>query len=820
MSAKTKFSGTWRNITIPYIKVNGAWKAAKSSWIKVGSVWKNWFLQGGLNDELFNSQNVFSGFESPFYKTIRSIAIQPSDNSFILAGNFRIFNGTSIPDSIVKFNQDGTLNTEFNTNLGLGFEGTNRTISSVKIQSNGQILVGGNFSTLNGSPVSPGIVRLNSNGTLDTAFNTNVGTGGQNINFIQIQSNGQILVGGVFTTFNGTTRNRLIRLNSNGTLDTTFSTNMGTAFNGSVLSLAIQSNGQILVAGQYTAFNGVTSNNFVRLNSNGTLDTTFNNNLGTGFNANTSTVQVQSNGQILVGGGFTTFNGTTRNRLVRLNSDGTLDTTFSTNMGTAFNGNVSKILVRSSGEIIVGGTFTTFNGVASISIVLLNSSGLRVSSFSDKISGGLLQLTNQARELQDIQINPNNQKIFIGGLFNRVNNQTTKTNILILNEDGEQDNSIFPEEQSFSGVVRFITSYSNEKTIVSGDFGSFGPAAARSLIVFNKDMSVDSDFMNSFNSVYTFSTPIIKVEVQADQKIIFTNTQHIIRLNLDLTLDSSFNSNLTRFSWASGFFQQQPDGSFVFINIFFPSTMSASALQSDQKIIFSGRFDRYDQASIIPNNLARTNSDGTLDTTFRDNIGTGFESGFTGRALAIEVQSNGQILLGGSFTTFNGTTRNRLIRLNSNGTLDTTFSTNLGTAFNADVNSLAIQSNGQILVGGSFTTFNGTTRNRLVRLNSDGTLDTTFSTNMGTAFNGQVLSLAIQSNGQILVGGGFTTFNGTTRNRLVRLNSDGTLDTAFSSNLGDGFSDAVLAIGKELDGKVLVGGQFFKFNNKVFCSFN
>jgi hypothetical protein len=91
------------------------------------------------------------------------------------------------------------------------------------------------------------------------------------------------------------------------------------------------------------------------------------------------------------------------------------------------------------------------------------------------------------------------------------------------------------------------------------------------------------------------------------------------------------------------------------------------------------------------------------------------------------------------------------------------------------------------VVGGQFTSFNGNTRNYLVRLNSDGTEDTSFYTNLGTGFNDVVAGVIIQSDGKIIILGEFTLFNGNTRYEIIRLNSDGTEDTSFYTNLGTGF---------------------------------
>ena len=128
-------------------------------------------------------------------------------------------------------------------------------------------------------------------------------------------------------------------------------------------------------------------------------------------------------------------------------------------------------------------------------------------------------------------------------------------------------------------------------------------------------------------------------------------------------------------------------------------------------------------------------------------------------------------MAGGAFATFTGTTQNRLIRLNSNGSKDTSF--NIGTGFNGSVRSIGIQSDGKLLVGGDFTTFSGISQNKLIRINSDGSKDTSF--NIGNGFDSQVFSIAIQSDGKILVGGQFTTYQGVSSLGNILLNSDGSI---------------------------------------------
>ena len=207
--------------------------------------------------------------------------------------------------------------------------------------------------------------------TLHAEAYFSIGTGfNSNVHSLTLQSDGKILVGGAFTTLNGVNiPDYLVRLNTDGTVDSTFSTNLGTGFSGEVRSTILQSDGKILVGGAFTTLNGVNIPDYlVRLNTDGTVDSTFSTNLGTGFNGifieDVSSLTLQSDGKIIVGGNFETLNGVNiPDYLVRLNTDGTVDSTFSTNLGTGFSGEVRSTILQSDGKILVGGVFTTLNGV-------------------------------------------------------------------------------------------------------------------------------------------------------------------------------------------------------------------------------------------------------------------------------------------------------------------------------------------------------------------------------------------------------------------------------------------------------------------------
>ncbi|WP_040401415.1 HYR domain-containing protein, partial [Cecembia lonarensis] len=133
--------------------------------------------------------------------------------------------------------------------------------------------------------------------------------------------------------------------------------------------------------------------------------------------------------------------------------------------------------------------------------------------------------------------------------------------------------------------------------------------------------------------------------------------------------------------------------------------------------------------------------------------------------LTTAIQSDGKLIIGGQFTLYNGVARNQIARLNPDGSLDTSFDP--GTGATSFVFTTAIQADGKIIIGGIFTEYNGVARNFIARLNGDGSLDTDF--NPGTGANSQILTTAIQSDGKLIIGGDFTSYDGVSRVRINRL---------------------------------------------------
>lgn len=345
--------------------------------------------------------------------------------------------------------QPGNADPSFLT--GTGF---NNTVKMVHVLSNGKMYVVGYFTTYKGTSQNY-IVRLNADGTVDTSFDTDAvgepvpgqdhmnSTNG-NIEAIAVQSDGKIIIGGSFTSFNGTVRNRILRLNSTGSLDTSFNTGLGIrdtdyGFESLVTRILIQPDGKILVTGFFQTYNTVTRERIVRLNANGSVDQTFDSSRGA--NGNINTMELQPDGKILIGGSFTAYAGVARSGIARLNSNGSLDATF--NPGSGTNALVSDIALRSDGKIYVAGSFTTYNGTPRNYIALINANGsLDVNAFPNG------QGTNGAIFMARLL----GSRLFLGGNFSNFAGNNVNSMAVLLADQGTFDGN-YPHGLGFNDDV-------------------------------------------------------------------------------------------------------------------------------------------------------------------------------------------------------------------------------------------------------------------------------------------------------------------------------------------------------------------------------
>ena len=307
-----------------------------------------------------------------FNGTVANLVID-NQGRYIVGGDFLSYNGTSTT-RLCRILPNGQIDPTFVTGSGL-----NSASRSAWVMDDGSYLIGGLFSTYNGASV-PGLVWLEEDGSQRSSFVTG-SLSGATLPFVynaRPTYDGKILVVGSFDAYAGVTYGGIMRLNPDGSADSSFIS--GTGFIGSAdrgyacLPLA---NGKAYVAGQFTQYNGTPINRIMRINEDGTLDTTFN--VGTGVDFNIINIVPDGlTGAIFICGFFSLYNGISVRGCARIFEDGTLDTSF---ILPIIAGGVSHISRQANGKYIVSGTFTAYDGIACNGILRINPDTTRDNTF-------------------------------------------------------------------------------------------------------------------------------------------------------------------------------------------------------------------------------------------------------------------------------------------------------------------------------------------------------------------------------------------------------------------------------------------------------
>lgn len=664
---------------------------------------------------------------------------------FLIGGGFTEVNGYSA-NSVARLNSDGTVDTGFNAPGFYGSFGIGTPVYTMTVQPDGKILVGGIIYGVSDATPGTGIRRINPDGTLDATFNVTVLDGSRIVHDIALQPDGKILVGGRFFVLGATIRRNLIRLNADGTLDTSFNPG-GSVVDGTIVKdIKVSGDGKVLAVGSLT--DDVTPV-MVRLNTDGTVDGTFS--VTQTGNGSINAVELLGDGRLIIGGNYTTLGGTAQDRISRVNTNGSLDLGFNPAGGP--DAVVSDIEIRTDGKIFISGAFTTFNAAPMRSVARLFSDGTLDTSFTN--NEALLNLN-----VADIELLPDNSIVGATGFVSQVN-----TSLVRIGADGGIDPA-FRVRPTSGGIVRKVIQQPDGKVLAAGTFLYAHQVSRKSLVRFNADGSLDTGFVPFFNNLP--APPVLtSIALQPDGKILIgtLNGMVLVRLNPDGSQDTSFTTPLL--------------GS---------SAVHDITVQTDGRIVAAGTL----QTSTQTFRIHRLQSNGSIDVTFTPAV----PNHIVYRAL---IQTDGKYLICGEFQQVDGIERGRIARLNANGTHDTTFVPPGGA--NSSVSDMDLQADGKIVIGGWFTSLNGNPNVISVgRLNPDGSLDGSFVPRA----NASALAVKIQPDGKILIGGQFSTVNQSFRNGIARLNPSGTVDLGFAPSANTAVYDVQL----QSDGKVLLGGQF------------
>lgn len=297
------------------------------------------------------------GFGPNVGGTVTSLVIQP-DGRILVGGYFTNIAG-QVRNRVARLSPDGVLEAGFNPNA-------NASVQCLALQTNGQILVGGYFSQMRGQPRTR-FARLHPNGSLDTTFNVVIGRAGSTVPMevrsIAVQPDGKIVIAGTFDSLGGEPHAYIGRLNSDGTVDGSFTPQADQQ----VYAVALQPDGRILLAGRFRSVSGHPATFLGRLHPDGTPDRAFN----PGPDLTVNGMAVQADGGIVFGGRFTLVAGQSRPYLARVFSDGTLDPAFN----PAADRDVYGFAIQADGRIVVGGGFTTIGGQARARLARLMETG-------------------------------------------------------------------------------------------------------------------------------------------------------------------------------------------------------------------------------------------------------------------------------------------------------------------------------------------------------------------------------------------------------------------------------------------------------------
>jgi uncharacterized delta-60 repeat protein len=422
----------------------------------------------GTTDAGFNTDN-FTG--APIW----AITEMP-DGKVLIGGDFdsyRVNGALFINYYLFRFNADGTADTSFTVQAGNTF--SDGSVRVIQPQTDGKLLLGVDFPFLNGESHF-GLGRISGN-TVDNSF---LGFLGKFTvpNVVVTAPDGKIYLGGNFDRIGLGGRRFLVRLNSDGSLDNTFT--VSSQVDHPVYSLALRSDGKVMVGGVVgSGFSGDLGRGIWRLNSDGSLDKSFNAQLST-F-AIVRTVVPLSDGKTLIGGSFTHVNDVARTKIARLNSDGSLDNTFNPNFGTL---NINKIVLDAAGKILVGGDFTSVNSVTVKGIIRLNPDGSTDTGFN--VGAGTNNPVNA------IYVDAFG-KVFLGGNFTNYRG-TSVSNVVKVKSDGTIDTA-FKKPRIADGTITSIIPLPNNKLLVAGNNNSGIDASPRRKIFrLLSDGSMDFSF--------------------------------------------------------------------------------------------------------------------------------------------------------------------------------------------------------------------------------------------------------------------------------------------------------------------------------------
>lgn len=463
-----------------------------------------------------------------------------SNNKIIISGTFTTYNNFPI-NRFCRLNSDLTLDQTF---LSTGATALGTRAKDIAIQTDNKIIVVGGFNSFSGSGTSTGVCRLLADGSVDSAFNLGgLGLGRFNKTTLNIayccaiQSDGKILVGGDFYYYNGIKRLGIVRLLTNGAIDLTFDPiEINDNYRTVVTKILIQNDGKILLEG-FFSYSDFPVMNLIRLNLNGSIDSSFikGNTVGSvlfqdissGLLGPLSNMILQNDNKIIVTGAFTKYNNNNVNNILRLMPDGSIDPTFNTLNGTD-RAIYDVIIEKNSNKIIVAGEFTTFNTAPVKRMLRLNTSGNLDPSFN--IGAGTSSTLStappyNAHNIRCLTLQPDN-KIIVGGRFTAFNTITAGNITRIYGDSGFQARGI--DGFKFQSEPEINTNFDNNIVIYPNPSSDVFNIDLRSSAIKYYKLSLYDILGKKINEKVLFDNDLFQVDLSN-----FSSGCYVIRLESD-----------------------------------------------------------------------------------------------------------------------------------------------------------------------------------------------------------------------------------------------------------------------------------------------
>jgi uncharacterized delta-60 repeat protein len=713
----------------------------------------------GVNRLSIARLNAGGGLDATFTVPLNSgeirsvVLLDPTDSNskILIAGSFSIGTGGNNYINLARLDSAGALDTTFGKVLG-----DYGAINAIALQSDGKIVVGGWSIPVAGDiSATYHLLRLNANGTLDAAYPKREAAGGY-VSAVNMLSGNRIRIFGTLPRSGGLHLDYLLLLSDTGA--TIF--NLGDeTVDGPIYDLGEQSNGQLLIAGQFQHVLGVARSRVARFNLDLTLDTSFI--IGAGANGVVTQLSVQADDKIVLAGKFTSFNGVPCGYLVRLNSNGPVDSSFT---GSAED-QVFRMTQGGDGSVMIYGAFRTVNGAARAGLAHLTVDGA--------LTGAYAGLTNDSTTLGTVYAlaRQSDGKILIGGDFTGVQGKY-RGGFARLNPDGTLDTAF---KGGIDGsYVKNIAIQADGKILLAGYFGAAQSYACTSLARLSPDNSFDTTFkpiitrLDGSVSDLKQAKPLPNGQIMVVGHLRTANgvaRTAMAKLNANGTLDASFDPQITITS-----------GESVRVN---------RVAQVADKYVVSGyvTFEKLARGF-----LTRLTSTGAMDATFGPTAAPTPSPNVNitaGEVMDMALQKDGRIMVCGNFSEiidgsfFSRPERGHIARFTADGFLDPTFTTNIGA--NNVIECMALQPNGRIIIGGNFTSYNQPNisdppnRSRIARVLPNGDLDASFNPGAGLAepsspsYRVSTYALLRLSSGRAVLGGYFSLYNGAARNQLAQV---------------------------------------------------